>query len=161
MDIKTKAYSLPKNVHLKECYKDILLSQWWLILIINSLLGYCIYIKLFWAIITIPIIETLYLLFWLFNLIGIRYIPQANLIFAKVFYIFSDDCIKICLSENNMAIINWDQIKKIKVRKDYLVLFLARAHIIYIPKTAFKSNLEKNMLINTIKFKLNKTIKNF
>lgn len=156
MEIRTKKYSIPYGIYFKECYKNLILTQWWLIFIFNSILGYGIYARIRWLVIVVAVIECLYFLFWLINLVGIRYLPQAELIFSKVFYIFSGECIKICITENNMAILNWEQIKKVKVRKKYFVLFLAKAHIIYIPVLAFRSNLEKDIFLNILneKFKI-------
>ena len=156
MEIRTKKYSIPTGVYFKECYKNIIFTQWWVIFIFNSILGYSIYAKMKWLIITISVLEVLYFLFWVINLIGIQYLPQSELIFAKVFYIFSDECIKICVTENNMAIVNWEQVKKVKNRKTYSVLFLAAAHVIYVPTSAFRSKLEKDIFLNMLKSRVKK-----
>ena len=154
MEIRTKKYSVPTGIYFRECYKNIIFTQWWVIFIFNAILGYSIYVKMKWLIITISILEVLYFLFWAINLIGIQYLPQSEIIFAKVFYIFSDECIKICVTDNNMAIINWDQVKKVKFRSSYTVLFLATAHIIYVPVSAFRSKLERDIFINILKSSL-------
>jgi len=156
MDIRTKAYSLPKSIYLKECYKNIIFSQWWLIILFNAVLGYGIYAKIKWLIITLTIIEVLYFIFWLVQLIGVQYLQQASIIFQKVFYIFNENYINICISENERAMLKWDQVKKIKIKKNYAIIFLEKAHIIYVPYTSVKSGLEKNIFINLLKSKQNK-----
>lgn len=156
MDIRTKAYSLPRSIYLKECYKNIIFSQWWLIILFNAVLGYGIYAKIKWLIITLTIIEVLYFIFWLVQLIGVQYLQQASIIFQKVFYIFNENYINICISENERAMLKWDQVKKIKIKKNYAIIFLEKAHIIYVPYTSVKSGLEKNIFINLLKSKQNK-----
>ena len=156
MDIRTKAYSLPRSIYLKECYKNIIFSQWWLIILFNAVLGYGIYAKIKWLIITLTIIEVLYFIFWLIQLIGVQYLQQASIIFQKVFYIFNENYINICISENERAMLKWDQVKKIKIKKNYAIIFLEKAHIIYVPYTSVKSGLEKNIFINLLKSKQNK-----
>ena len=156
MDIRTKAYSLPRSIYLKECYKNIIFSQWWLIILFNAVLGYGIYAKIKWLIITLTIIEVLYFIFWLVQLIGVQYLQQASIIFQKVFYIFNENYINICISENERAMLKWDQVKKIKIKKNYAIIFLEKAHIIYVPYTSVKSGLEKNIFINLLKSKKNK-----
>lgn len=156
MDIRTKAYSLPKSIYFKECYKNIILSQWWLILIFNAILGCGIYYKIKWLIITCGVIEVLYFIFWIIQLIGVQYLQQASIIFKKVFYIFNENYINICISENERAMIKWDQVKKIKLKKNYAVIFLEKAHIIYVPYSSVKSGLEKNIFINLLKARQNK-----
>ena len=161
MEIKTKKSAIPKGVYFCECYKEIILSQWWLLIIINTLLGYSIYSKTKWAIITVSVIEGIYFLFWVINLIGIQYLPQAKIIFSKVFYIFSDQDIKICIPNDNrinpdMAVIQWEQIIKIKQKKQAFILFLAKAHIIYLPFSIFRSPLEKDLFVNILKTKFKK-----
>ena len=155
MDIRTKAYSLPRSIYLKECYKNIIFSQWWLIILFNAVLGYGIYAKIKWLIITLTIIEVLYFIFWLVQLIGVQYLQQASIIFQKVFYIFNENYINICISENERAMLKWDQVKKIKIKKNYAIIFLEKAHIIYVPYTSVKSGLEKNIFINLLKSKQN------
>lgn len=156
MDIRTKAYSLPRSIYLKECYKNIIFSQWWLIILFNTVLGYGIYAKIKWLIITLTIIEVLYFIFWFVQLIGVQYLQQASIIFQKVFYIFNENYINICISENERAMLKWDQVKKIKIKKNYAIIFLEKAHIIYVPYTSVKSGLEKNIFINLLKSKQNK-----
>lgn len=156
MDIRTKAYSLPRSIYLKECYKNIIFSQLWLIILFNAVLGYGIYAKIKWLIITLTIIEVLYFIFWLVQLIGVQYLQQASIIFQKVFYIFNENYINICISENERAMLKWDQVKKIKIKKNYAIIFLEKAHIIYVPYTSVKSGLEKNIFINLLKSKQNK-----
>lgn len=156
MDIRTKAYSLPRSIYLKECYKNIIFSQWWLIILFNAVLGYGIYAKIKWLIITLTIIEVLYFIFWFVQLIGVQYLQQASIIFQKVFYIFNENYINICISENERAMLKWDQVKKIKIKKNYAIIFLEKAHIIYVPYTSVKSGLEKNIFINLLKSKQNK-----
>ena len=156
MDIRTKAYSLPRSIYLKECYKNIIFSQLWLIILFNAILGYGIYAKIKWLIITLTIIEVLYFIFWFVQLIGVQYLQQASIIFQKVFYIFNENYINICISENERAMLKWDQVKKIKIKKNYAIIFLEKAHIIYVPYTSVKSGLEKNIFINLLKSKQNK-----
>lgn len=156
MDIRTKAYSLPRSIYLKECYKNIIFSQLWLIILFNAVLGYGIYAKIKWLIITLTIIEVLYFIFWFVQLIGVQYLQQASIIFQKVFYIFNENYINICISENERAMLKWDQVKKIKIKKNYAIIFLEKAHIIYVPYTSVKSGLEKNIFINLLKSKQNK-----
>ena len=86
MDIRTKAYSLPRSIYLKECYKNIIFSQWWLIILFNAVLGYGIYAKIKWLIITLTIIEVLYFIFWLVQLIGVQYLQQASIILDLIEY---------------------------------------------------------------------------
>ena len=156
MDIRTKAYSLPRSIYLKECYKNIIFSQLWLIILFNAILGYGIYAKIKWLIITLTIIEVLYFIFWFVQLIGVQYLQQASIIFQKVFYIFNENYINICISENERAMLKWDQVKKIKIKKNYAIIFLEKAHIIYVPYTSVKSKKEKNIFINLLKSKQNK-----
>ena len=156
MEIRTKAYALPKSIYFKECYKNIIISQWWIITILSAFIGYGIYSKAKWMIILFSVLEVIYFLFWILQLLGIQYLQQASIIFRKVFYIFSEDFIQICVSENERATVKWEQIKKIKFKKNYIVIFLEKAHIIYVPFSAIKSGLEKNIFINFMKNKKKK-----
>ena len=156
MRIRTKTYSLPKGIFKKECYKNIFKSQWWVNILLFSGLGYGIFInsKSIW--ITSLVFEILYILFWILQVTGVQYMPQNALLFGKISYIFSPENIIISIDSNRGSQIEWNQIIKVKYRKDYVVLFVSKLQFLYIPFSAFRSNIEKTMFLNLLKTKLQK-----
>jgi len=156
MKIKTKSYILPKGIFKKECYKNILKSQWWVNILLFSVAGYGIFINLKSLWITSLVFEILYVLFWIIQVVGVQYVPQNALLFGKISYIFSPENIILSIDANRGSQIEWKQIISVKYRKDYIVLFVSKLQFLYIPFSAFKSNIEKTMFLNLLKTKFPK-----
>ena len=159
MKIKTKSYVLPKNIFKKECYKDIFGSQWWINVILFSVVGYGVFIKLKSVWITALVFEIIYILFWIIQVTGIQYMPQNALLFGKISYIFSPENIILSIDSNRGSQIEWNQIIKVKYRKDYVVLFVSKIQFLYIPFSAFRSNIEKTLFLNLLRTKLQHLVK--
>ena len=156
MKIKTKYYMLPRNIFKNECYKEIFKTQWYVNFLLLSILGYGVYINMKSVWITSLVFEILYILFWIIQVTSVQYVPQAAVLFEKLSYIFSPENITIALDNNRFSQIEWNQILKIKCRKDYIVLFVSKIQLLYIPYSCFKSNLEKTMFIALLKTKFPK-----
>ena len=159
MRIKTKTYSLPKNIFKNECYKDIFKTQWWISFLNFSVLGYGIYsnMKSIW--ITSLVFEILYILFWVIQVNSVQYVPQNAILFEKMCYIFSPENIILSLDVNRCSQIEWKQIIKVKYRKDYVVMFVSKVQFLYVPFSAFRSNIEKTLFLNLLKTKIKSLVK--
>ena len=154
MRIRTKKYSTPKSIYKSECYREIFETQWWINVFILSIFGSGIYMNYLSVIITGITLEFVYVLFWLLQVYSIQYHPQGALLFDKLSYVFSPENIFINIDATRGAQINWDQVLKVKYRKDYVLLFLSKIQILYIPYNGFRSTLEKNLFLNLLKKKI-------
>ena len=106
------------------------------------------------VIVTALTIELVYILFWLIQVYSIQYHPQSSVLFDKIIYTFSPEDIFINIDATKGAQIKWDQIIKIKYRDDYVLLFLSKIQMLYVPYYAFRSPLEKNLFLNLLKKKV-------
>lgn len=156
MKIRTKASVLPTSLFKRECYKDIFRAQWWVNILILSVLGYGVYIHMKSVWITALVFEILYLLFWFIQVTTSLYIPQNAILFEKFSFIFSPENITLVLDGNRRSQIEWNQVLFVKFRKDYVIMFVSKIQFLYVPFSIFRSNMEKTMFLNLIKTKFPK-----
>ena len=156
MEIKTKTNILPTSLFKRECCKNIFREQWWVNILILSVLGYGVYIHMKSVWITALVFEILYLLFWFIQITTALYIPQNAILFEKFSFVFSPENITLVLSGNRRSQIEWDQVLFVKFRKDYVVMFVSKIQFLYVPFSIFRSNMEKTMFLNLIKTKFSK-----
>jgi hypothetical protein len=74
-------------------------------------------------------------------------------------YIFSPENIILSLDVNRCSQIEWKQIIKIKYRKDYIVMFVSKIQFLYVPFSAFRSNIEKTLFLNLLRTKFKNLVK--
>ena len=109
--------------------------------------------------ITSLLFEILYILFWIIQVNSVQYVPQNAILFEKMCYIFSPENIILSLDVNRCSQIEWKQIIKVKYRKDYVVMFVSKVQFLYVPFSAFRSNIEKTLFLNLLKTKIKSLVK--
>ena len=142
MIAKTKKFALEHTTYVGLAMKNILITQWWIILLIGLV---CFIPALIWddfdswfigLAITAPL---LYLLFWLIQFAGATRLKEFELIFQKLSYEIDSRQILMKIKSNQGSQIPWSMIKKARKGKDHFVLIMSKAQLIYLPFSAFSS----------------------
>ena len=142
MIAKTKKFALAHTTYVGIAMKNIIISQWWLILLIGLV---CIIPAFIWPdfdswfiglAITAPL---LYLLFWLIQFAGATRLKEFEMIFQKLSYEIDSRQILMKIKANQGSQIPWSMIKKAKKGKNHFVLIMSKAQLIYLPFNVFSS----------------------
>ena len=142
MVIKTKKYQLATHTYIKLGLRNIVREQWWVLLIALSIMCGTFFVKTIWFVIGSSVGLLLYFLFWIIQFYGITYLEQNKLLFERLRYEISSQQIIMQLTTKQGMPITWDQIKKAQQGKDYFLLVISKAHLIYLPYKVFHSKHE-------------------
>lgn len=146
MIVKTKKYKLETGKYIKIALAGVLRQQWWVGLIVLTIMcGYFI-VPSHWWITGALIAFTLYILFWLIQFAGITQMEQGKILFEKLSYEISSQQILIKINTKQGMPIKWDQIKRAKKQKDGFVLWMSKVQIIFFPNKVFKSDNERKFI---------------
>ncbi|MCU0358989.1 MAG: YcxB family protein [Cyclobacteriaceae bacterium] len=154
MIIKTKNYKLEKKVYINLALKNILKRQGW-IAILGALLiisGY-FWIASYWWIFAALLGLALYVLFWWLQFFGVTQLEQGKMLFEKFSYEISSQQILMKLNPREGMPLKWDQIQRAAVGKDYFVLFVNKAQLIYLPFKIFNTENERKFLASILRTK--------
>ena len=153
MIVKTKKFQLDKKQYIHFAFSNILHRQWWipLLLLATSIVTF-IYTKSWWSIIP-GTLAILYLGFWWIQFYGATQLKQNQLLFNRLSYQISGNQILIALDSKHGMPIAWEQIQYGKHGKDYFLLFLSKAHLIYWPYKIFTSPHEIQFVTTLLKRK--------
>lgn len=153
MIVKTKKYKLGSGTYIKLALKNVLKQQWWVFLIVIALCcGYFIVPSIWWFIGT-GIALVLYILFWLIQFAGVTQMEQTKMLFDKLAYEITSQQILIKLDAKRGMPLKWDQIKRAKVGKDYILLVVNKAQLIHLPFKIFKTDNERKFVESILKRK--------
>jgi len=139
MIIKTKKYQLPKNDYIKMGMLNILKEQWWVFLIYLAIISGHFFLPSHWWITGGTIALSLFFLFWLIQFAGVTQMEQGKVLFEKLSYEIDSRQILIKLNNKQGMPIKWDMIKSGTKGKDYFLLVMNRAQVIYLPFKVFTS----------------------
>lgn len=154
MIIKTKNFKLDKKTYINLALKNILKQQGWIAALgaIAISCGY-FWIPNIWWIIGAGIGLALYLLFWWIQFFGVTQLEQGKMLFEKFSYEITSQQILMKINPREGMPLKWDQIKRANIGKDYFVLFVNKAQMIYLPFRIFNHDNERKFLTSILKTK--------
>jgi hypothetical protein len=154
MIVKTRNYKLEKKTYIKLALKNILKQQGWIALIgaLAICAGY-FWIPSIWWFIGALLGLGLYILFWWIQFFGVTQLEQGKMLFEKFSYEISSQQILMKINPREGMPMKWDQIKKAAIGKDYFVLFVNKAQLIYLPFKIFNTENERKFLTSILRTK--------
>ena len=153
MKVKTKKYALDKKAYIKAGMRNVLIQQWWVLLIAVGISSMAFVIPSNWWWIGALIAFVLYLLFWLIQFAGITQHEQTKMFFEKLAYEITSQQILIQISSKQGMPLKWDQIKRAWKDKNQFVLVINKAQMIMFPFKVFKTENEIKFVETILKRK--------
>lgn len=154
MIVKTKNFKLDKKVYIKLALTNILLKQGWIALAAATAICLCFFlVASIWWFIGAFIGLVLYVLFWWIQFFGVTQLEQGKMLFEKFSYEISSQQILMKINPREGMPMKWDMIKSAKVGKDYFVLVVNKAQIIYWPYKIFNTDNERKFVNSVLKTK--------
>lgn len=153
MIVKTKKYKLETGTYIKLAMTNILTKQWWVSLIVLALCSGYLFIPNTWWFWGTSIAVIIYLLFWLIQFAGVTQLEQTKILFDKLSYEINSQQIMIKLSSKQGMPMKWEQITKVKVSKDAIVLIVNNAQLMHFPFKIFKTENERKFVETILKRK--------
>lgn len=156
MIVKTKNYKLEKKIYIRLALQAVLKKQGWIALAVAVLLclGYTIPgADTIWWFIGAFIGLGLYILFWWIQFYGVTQLEQGKMLFEKFSYEINSQQIIMKISAREGMPMKWDQIKSAEIGKDYFVLFINKAQLIYLPFRIFNTDNERKFVASVLKTK--------
>lgn len=145
MIVKTKKYVLTPKAYMNIAIRHRAREDWWVFGIAAVIACFAIFIHSIWFPILAIIGLSGYFLFWFLQFYGVRYLEQAQMLFLPATYEISGKQIMIKLASNKGMPIEWKNIKKVLFGRDYFLIVISKAHLIYLPYKIFNGE-------NDIKF---------
>jgi hypothetical protein len=153
MNVKTKKYKLESGTYIKLALLEVLKQQWWVSLIVLAICVPYFFIPSMWWFIGAGIGVVVYLLFWLIQFAGVTQLEQTKMLFEKLGYEINSQQILIKLNSKQGMPIKWDQIKRGRVGKNYILLMVNKAQMIHLPFKIFNSDNERKFVESILKRK--------
>ncbi len=154
MIVKTKNYKLEKKTYIKLALKNILVQQGWIAALVALALCLCYFwIPSVWWFISAFIGLALYVLFWWIQFFGVTQLDQGKMLFEKFSYEISSQQILMKINPREGMPLKWDQIQKAAIGKDFFVLFVNKAQLIYLPFKIFNTENERKFLTSVLRTK--------
>jgi hypothetical protein len=154
MIIRTKNYKLDKKTYIRLALKNILLQQGWIAGLVALALCLCYFwIPSIWWFIGALVGLGLYLLFWWIQFFGVTQLEQGKMLFEKFSYEISSQQILMKINPREGMPLKWDQIRKASIGKEYFVLFVNKAQLIYLPFKIFNTENERKFLTSILRTK--------
>lgn len=144
---------MEKNDYIRLAFKNVLREQWWVGLIVVAICIPFIWLPSIWWFIGAAIGAGLYLLFWWLQFYGVTQLDQGKMLFERYSYEITSQQILMKLNPREGMPIKWDQIKRAQVGKDYFLLFLNKAQLIYLPFKIFNTDNERKFVQSILKTK--------
>ena len=145
MNVKTRKYALEPKTYRGLAMNKVLTEMWWAFLIPIALASLTFVFNEPWYAISAAIITVLYLLFWYIQFTGISQLEQYKMLFERMNYEINSQQILMKINSKQGMPVKWEQIKKVKIGKDYFLFSLNRAHLVHLPFKIFSNQ-------NDIKF---------
>ena len=114
MIVRTKKFQMNKSDYIKKGFFNLILEQWWVLLIYFAICSINFFIPSIWWIIGGSIALFLYLIFWLIQFFGVTQVEQSSYMFDKLSYEISSSQIMMKLNNKQGMPIKWDTIKIFK-----------------------------------------------
>ena len=131
-----------------------MIRQGWIAgLIALSICLLYLWIPSIWWIIGAVVAFGLYMLFWYIQFYGVTQLEQGKMLFEKFSYEINSQQILMKLNAREGMPLKWDQIQRANVGKDYFVLFVNKAQLIYWPFKIFNTDNERKFVGSILKTK--------
>ncbi|MEO1049102.1 MAG: YcxB family protein [Bacteroidota bacterium] len=153
MIVKTKKYKLETKTYIRLGLQGILRQQWWVFLIYLAICSGYLIIPNLWWIIGATIALVLYILFWVIQFAGMTQLEQGKVLFERLSYEISSQQVVVKLNPKQGMPLKWEQIKRVKVGKDYIALFVNKAQIIHLPFRIFNTDDQRKFVQSILKRK--------
>jgi hypothetical protein len=156
MIVRTKNYRLEKKTYINLALKNVLKQQGWIAALGFVVLcaGYFIPgASSIWWFIGATLALGLYILFWWIQFYGVTQLDQGKMLFEKFSYEISSQQILMKINAREGMPLKWDQIKKAAIGKDFFVLFVNKAQMIYWPFKIFNTENERKFVTSVLKAK--------
>lgn len=153
MTVKTKKYKLDSGTYIKLALINILKQQWWVSIAAVAICTGYFWIANIWWFIGAGIGLVLYLLFWLIQFAGVTQLDQTKMLFDRLSYEITSRQVLIKVNPKQGMPLKWDQFKKGSKGKDYLLLIVNKAQLIYLPFKIFNSDNERKFVESIMKRK--------
>ncbi|MCE2734092.1 MAG: YcxB family protein [Cyclobacteriaceae bacterium] len=154
MIVKTKNYKLDKKAYIKLALTNVLRKQGWIALV--AAVAICLntlWAPSMWWFIGAVFGLALYVLFWWIQFYGVTQLEQGKMLFEKFSYEISSQQIVMKLNPREGMPMKWDMIKSAKVGKDYFMLVVNKAQLIYLPFKIFNTDNERKFVASVLKTK--------
>ena len=154
MIVKTKNYKLEKKTYINLALRSILKKQGWIAGAATILI--CLGAVLIWSIwwfIGAFIGLGLYLLFWWVQFYGVTQLEQGKMLFEKFSYEISSQQILMKINPREGMPMKWDQIQRAAIGKDFFVLYVNKAQLIYLPFKIFNTDNERKFVASILRTK--------
>jgi hypothetical protein len=156
MIVKTKNYKLEKKIYINIALKNVLKKQGWMAGLgaFVICLGYAIPgLQSIWWFIAAVLGLGLYLLFWWVQFYGVTQLEQGKMLFEKFHYEITSQQIIMKLNPREGMPLKWDQIQAAEIGKDFFVLYINKAQILYWPFKIFNTDNERKFVGSILKTK--------
>lgn len=156
MIVKTKNYKLDKQTYIRLALRSILKKQGWIAAVaaVVICLGYFIPgADSIWWFIAAFVGLGLYILFWWIQFYGVTQLEQGKMLFEKFSYEINSQQILMKINPREGMPMKWDQIQSAAIGKDFFVLFVNKAQIIYLPFKIFNTDNERKFVASILKTK--------
>jgi hypothetical protein len=144
---------MEKKDYIRLAFKNVLLQQWWVGLIVIAICLGFIWVQSIWWFIAALLAAGLYLLFWWLQFYGVTQLDQGKMLFERYSYEITSQQILMKLNAREGMPIKWDQIKKAQVGKDHFLLFINKAQLIHLPFKIFNTENEKKFVQSVMRTK--------
>jgi YcxB-like protein len=151
MIVKTKNYRLEKKTYINLAFKNTIVQQGWIAGVVA--VAICLlyfWIPSFWWFIAALIGVGLYLLFWYVQFYAVTQLEQGKLLFERFSYEITSQQIVMKVNPREGMPLKWEQIKKASIGKDYFLLFVNRAQLIYWPYKIFNTENERKFVASIL-----------
>jgi hypothetical protein len=142
MIVRTKKFQMNKSDYIKKGFFNLILEQWWVLLIYFAICAMNFFIPSVWWIIGGSIALFLYLIFWLIQFFGVTQVEQSSYMFDKLSYEISSSQIMMKINNKQGMPIKWDTIKKVKIQKDGFLFKLNIVQFMIFPFKVFNNENE-------------------
>ncbi len=142
MIVRTKKFQMEKGQYIRKGFYNLLLEQWWVILIYLLVCSMNFYIPSIWWIIGSSIALILYVLFWLIQFFGVTQVEQSSYMFERLSYEISSNQIMMKINNKQGMPIKWDTVRKVKIQKDCFLFKLNIVQFIIFPYKVFNNENE-------------------
>jgi hypothetical protein len=153
MIVKTKNYRLEKKTYISLAFKSVLKQQWWVSLIVLAICSGYFWIASWWWFFAALLGAALYLLFWWIQFYGVTQLEQGKMLFERFSYEINSQQIVMKLNPREGMPIKWEMVKRAKVGKDFIALYLSKAQFIYLPFKIFNTDNERKFVVSILKTK--------
>ena len=153
MIVRTKNYRLEKKTYIRLALVSVLKQQWWVSLIVLAICaGYFILPSIWWFIGALTG-AGLYLLFWWVQFYGVTQLDQGKMLFERFSYEITSQQILMKLNAREGMPMKWDQIKRAKVGKDFILLTVNKAQLVHLPFKIFNTDNERKFVMSILRNK--------